>query len=172
MRLPHVQRFHHSANFLSGILPVADNVSPEVRSQMMSGIRNRNTQPELLLRTALHRRGYRYRLNVQGLPGKPDMVLPKWRAIIFANGCFWHRHDCHLFRWPGTRQAFWEEKLNANASRDAHNLEQLTKAGWRVGIVWECALRGKHSRKLEDIIDQCADWIESNRMGLEVRSNE
>lgn len=138
----------------------------------MSGIRGRNTRPEILLRKALHRRGYRYRLNVCGLPGKPDMVFAGRQAVLFANGCFWHRHDCHLFKWPGTRQAFWEQKLNANAARDARNLEQLAKTGWRVGIVWECALRGRHSQRFEDVIDQCSDWLESDRTGLEVRGNE
>lgn len=137
----------------------------------MAGIRGKNTNPEVILRKALHGRGFRYRLNVKGMPGKPDMVFPGRRAVLFAHGCFWHRHDCHLFKWPSSRKQFWQEKLNANAERDLRNIEALKGADWRVGIVWECAIRGKHRQPFEDVIDACADWLAGDANWLEVRGD-
>lgn len=120
---------------------MADVVAPAVRSRMMAGIRGRDTRPELLLRRALHARGLRYRLHDQRLPGRPDMVFPKWKAVVFVHGCFWHGHGCRLFKWPATRAEWWREKIEANIARDARDVAALEAAGWRVLTVWECGLR-------------------------------
>jgi len=141
---------------------LADVVSAEVRSRMMSGIRGKNTKPEILLRKLLHAKGFRFRLHAK-LPGKPDLVLPKWNAVIFIHGCFWHRHECAIFKWPKTRQDFWREKLSGNAERDTRNVAALLEAGWRVGVVWECSLRDDPIAASE----KTAKWIKSRRTILE-----
>jgi DNA mismatch endonuclease (patch repair protein) len=146
-----------------------DIVSPDVRSRMMSGIRGTNTKPELFLRHALHVAGFRFRLHVRNMPGTPDLVFPKYKAVLFANGCFWHGHDCHLFRLPSTRTEFWEAKINRNRQADARALSLLSDTGWRCGLVWECALKGKVRLPLVDVIEQCALWIRSNEPFLEIR---
>ncbi|VIO80134.1 very short patch repair endonuclease [Bradyrhizobium ivorense] len=143
---------------------MADVVSAETRSRMMSGIRGKNTKPELLLRKLLHARGFRYRLHTR-LPGKPDLVFPKHRAVIFVHGCFWHRHECQIFKWPSTRSEFWRTKINGNADRDQRNVAVLLKDGWRIGIVWECSLRGKDEVR---IADRCARWLSSGNKRLEI----
>lgn len=121
---------------------MADVVTPEVRSRMMSGIRGRNTRPEKLVRSALFAAGFRFRLHRRDLPGKPDLVLAKWRTVVFINGCFWHAHPaCRFFRAPKSRRSFWIEKLGANKSRDAICTASLVSQGWKVVTVWECALR-------------------------------
>jgi DNA mismatch endonuclease (patch repair protein) len=109
----------------------------------MQAIRGKNTGPEVLLRKLLFARGFRYRLHVSSLPGKPDIVLPKYRTVIFMHGCFWHGHDCHLFTLPQTRRDFWTTKISANQQRDQRVIFALQSAGWRVISVWECALRGR-----------------------------
>jgi len=114
----------------------------------MAAIRGKDTKPELMIRRGLHAKGFRYRLQGRGLPGRPDLVLPKYHAVIFVHGCFWHRHDCPMFRWPQTRREFWREKINGNARRDAEAIGFLLDVGWRVGIVWECALTGRGKRPL------------------------
>lgn len=126
----------------------------------MAGIGGKNTTPELLLRRELHALGFRYRLHNPALPGKPDLAFAKYRAVIQVNGCFWHRHDCHLFRWPGSRRSFWEKKLNDNAERDQRNLADLEKLGWRVLTVWECALKGRTRRQLPEVIHTAANWVQ------------
>lgn len=109
---------------------------------MMSGIRGKNTCPELKVRRYLHARGFRYRLNVKRLPGKPDIVLPKYRLVIFVHGCFWHRHPgCRLTSTPASNAKRWQAKFEANTQRDARNQRQLRNARWRVLILWECGLR-------------------------------
>ena len=109
---------------------------------MMSGIRARDTTPELLVRKFLHAEGLRYRLSVRALPGSPDLVLPRWKAVIFVHGCFWHRHPgCPLAYTPKSREDFWQEKFKKNIARDAAAISALREAGWRVIVVWECTLR-------------------------------
>jgi DNA mismatch endonuclease (patch repair protein) len=121
---------------------MADIVSKQVRSRMMSGIRGKDTQPEKLLRSYLFQRGFRYRLHQRKLPGAPDIVFPRHRAVIFVNGCFWHCHQgCSYFRLPATNRSFWKEKLKANVRRDALKSSELLAAGWRVLVFWECATR-------------------------------
>lgn len=138
-----------------------DIVDQATRSRMMSGIRNKNTRPELAIRKALHGRGYRYRLHVAALPGKPDIVLPKFRAAIFVHGCFWHGHKCHLFKIPGTRAEFWLKKFETNRLNDAKAVAELESLGWRIAVVWECAIRGKENQELTQLIDALAEWVQS-----------
>lgn len=148
---------------------MADIVPADVRSRMMAGIRGTNTKPELLLRKSLHAQGFRFRLHDPALPGKPDIVLPRYRAIILAHGCFWHGHDCHLFKWPSTRPEFWQTKIARNRDVDACTETALAEAGWRQAIVWECALKGRTRLPLEDVISACAEWLRSDRQRIEIR---
>jgi len=134
----------------------------------MSGIRGKNTRPELLIRKALHARGFRYRLHCD-LPGKPDICLPKHRAVIFVHGCFWHGHDCHLFKWPSTRPEFWKAKIGRNREVDCAADERLSTAGWRVATIWECALKGRSRLALDDVVQRCADWLISDHERLMIR---
>lgn len=148
---------------------MADIVSPEVRSRMMSGIRGRNTRPEILVRKALHAKGLRYRLHGRKLPGKPDLVLPRWNAVIFVHGCFWHGHDCHLFRWPASRPEFWREKIGANIARDRRDQQALRQESWRVGIVWECALKGRTRLPPEDVASELVAWLHAGEDTIEIQ---
>ncbi|MDE1174528.1 MAG: very short patch repair endonuclease [Parvibaculaceae bacterium] len=147
---------------------MADIVTPEVRSRMMSGIRGANTAPELILRKGLHRLGFRFRLHDRHLPGTPDLVFPRFHAVLFAHGCFWHGHDCHLFKWPSSRPEFWKEKINRTRELDIRSGIALAKAGWRQGVVWECALKGKTRLPLDEVIEACATWLRSDQACLEI----
>lgn len=120
---------------------MTDVVDAATRSRMMAGIKGKNTTPEMFLRRALHAQGFRYRLGGCGLPGKPDLVFPGRRVVIFVHGCFWHRHDCKYFKWPGTNTQFWRDKLDGNAERDFRVKGELKKLGWKVLTVWECEIR-------------------------------
>ncbi|MEL7738361.1 very short patch repair endonuclease [Citromicrobium bathyomarinum] len=148
---------------------MADIVSPEVRSRMMAGIRSKDTKPEMVLRRGLHRLGFRYRLHDRKLPGKPDLVFPKYNAAIFVNGCFWHGHDCPLFKWPKTREAFWRAKIEANRQRDDAALAELTRSDWRVLTVWECAFKGPARIGALAAISSTDRWLRSDRKVAEVR---
>lgn len=117
---------------------MADIVDKATRSRMMSGIKGKDTKPEMIVRRALHKAGFRYRLHVKDLPGKPDIVLPKYRTVIFVHGCFWHMHNCKYFKWPKTRAGFWKEKIEGNVKRDHVNFEKLLGQEWDVVIIWEC----------------------------------
>lgn len=152
---------------------MVDIVSPKKRSQMMSGIRGKDTKPEMLIRKNLHLLGFRYNLHNNRLPGKPDIVFPKYRAIVFVNGCFWHQHDCHLFKWPSTRKAFWQEKITRTRQRDEENLISLEASNWRVMIVWECALKGRTKLPLDCITSDIANWLcsEEGRSEIMGKSN-
>lgn len=134
----------------------------------MSGIRSANTKPEKLIRSLLHRRGFRFRINRRDLPGKPDLVFPVRHAVIFVHGCFWHGHDCALFKMPGTRTDFWTAKIGGNRNNDAKVTQKLLDLGWRVAMVWECALRGKH-RDVNGTIDALSDWLVSGSRTLQLR---
>jgi DNA mismatch endonuclease (patch repair protein) len=107
----------------------------------MRAIKAKDTTPELLVRKNLFKRGFRYRLHKQGLPGKPDIVLPKYKLVIFVNGCFWHGHDCSLFKLPKTNTAFWKEKINKTKERDHNSYYLLRKHGWKVFVIWECVTK-------------------------------
>lgn len=126
---------------------------------MMAGIKPANTKPELLVRHGLHALGYRYRLHRRDLPGRPDIVFPQRRAVIFVNGCFWHGHDCHLFRWPASRVEFWRDKISGNVRRDRATRMKLAESGWRVAEVWECQLKGRERRPLDDVLGDCAAFL-------------
>lgn len=123
------------------ILFMADNHSKEVRSRNMSRIRSTDNKPEEIVRKFLFAQGFRYRKNDKKLPGKPDIVLPKYRTVIFVNGCFWHKHDCPRFVWPSSNQDYWRPKILGNVERDKKNADQLRSQGWNVIVVWECELK-------------------------------
>lgn len=135
----------------------------------MAAIKAKNTKPELQIRRALHAQGYRYRLHVKSLPGKPDLVLPKFRAAVFINGCFWHKHPCHLFKLPTTRREFWEEKLARNVANDDNAKSALLNQGWRVATVWECALKGRTRRNFDGAMHELVDWIESQTEVIDIQ---
>jgi len=118
-----------------------DSLTPERRSANMSKIRSVNTRPEMVVRSLLHRRGYRFRLHRNDLPGKPDIVLPKHKAIILIHGCFWHGHNCKIASSPKSNKEYWTPKILSNRTRDARNLEKLREQGWHVLILWECEIR-------------------------------
>ena len=135
--------------------------------RLMSKINEKDTAIELKVRTNLHKRGYCFRKNVVGLPGRPDVVLPKYRATIFVHGCFWHGHpNCRKSRLPTTNYVFWEEKRRANLERDARKIAELVGSGWRVAVVWQCALES--SIKMGETIDKLQAWIQSDRIRCEI----
>lgn len=136
------------------------------RSRMMAGIRGRNTRPEMRLRGALHALGLRYRLHARKLPGRPDLVFPRFRAVVFVHGCFWHRHaGCRLTTTPATNAVFWQTKFDGNVERDARNVAALKAAGWRVAVVWECCLRGK---SVAYVAATVRDWLHSDQDTVEL----
>lgn len=128
---------------------MTDVVDKKTRSRMMSGIRGKDTKPELIVRRYLHRHGFRYRLHDRKLPGHPDIVLPKYQTVVFVHGCFWHQHDCARFVWPKTRRQFWAEKISGNVQRDQVNAQLLRDMGWQVLVVWECDLSDKRLAALQ-----------------------
>ena len=140
---------------------MTDVHTPELRRKNMQAIKAQNTKPELWLRKRLHAAGFRYRLNAIELPGKPDLVLPKYKAVIFVHGCFWHAHECHLFKLPSTRTDFWKTKLYGNKERDQRQVEQLENMGWRVLTVWECAIKGKTRIPENELINSIYSWLQS-----------
>ena len=133
----------------------------------MAAIGSKNTKPELKLRHALHKLGFRYRLHTQVSAGKPDLVLNKYNAAVFVHGCFWHKHTCDKFRWPRTREEFWKNKLIKNRERDERVMRSLQKDGWRVAVVWECALSGKNDP--EDLAaEKLGDWLRGDKPLIEI----
>lgn len=146
---------------------MTDIVNKETRSRMMAGIRGKDTKPEMALRRALHARGLRYRLHVKGIPGRPDLLFPKFKAAVFVHGCFWHRHDgCRYTTTPATRTEFWQSKFADNVARDASVCEALTGAGWRVATVWECALRKPD--QVDAAAELLAKWLVSDGQNCEI----
>jgi DNA mismatch endonuclease (patch repair protein) len=134
----------------------------------MSGIRSRHTKPERIIRSGLHRLGFRYGLHNRKLRGTPDLVLPKYHAVIFVHGCFWHGHSCSLFKLPGTRTGFWKSKFSRNQTNDRAAREALLNDGWRVLTVWECATRGKSEREIRTLVASIARWLRSSRKSREI----
>ncbi len=146
---------------------VVDIVNQETRSRMMAGIRGKDTKPEMILRKALHARGLRYRLHARHVPGRPDLVLAKYRAAIFAHGCFWHHHEgCRYATMPATRPDFWKEKFAANIRRDRDVRRILVSRGWRVATVWECALRNPDLVTVT--IESVVSWLNSEQVLLDL----
>jgi DNA mismatch endonuclease, patch repair protein len=139
---------------------MVDIVDKTIRSKMMSRIRGKNTDPEMIVRRGLSRKGVRYRLHDRDLPGKPDLKMKGRRAVIFVHGCYWHQHGgCHWGTHPSSRVEFWGPKLAGNVCRDARNRDLLIREGWRVGVVWECSLRPTWREKT---IDDVFDWLNSD----------
>lgn len=137
------------------------------RSELMSRIRSRDTRPERLVRSTLHRLGYRFRLHRADLPGKPDIVLPRYSAVIFVHGCFWHRHaGCSYAVLPSSNRVFWSKKLNGNRRRDRLSVQKLRGDGWRVAVLWECATRNaeRHAHALKRL----AEWVRSSKHLIEL----
>lgn len=135
----------------------------------MAAIKGRHTKPELLIRRALHAAGLRYRIHAKHLPGTPDLVFPRHKAVIFVNGCFWHQHDCHLFKWPATRPEFWREKISRNVANDERAVGALLETGWRVATVWECALKGRTSPDFSETMQRLIAWIKSDEQRITIR---
>lgn len=138
---------------------MTDIVDKKTRSRMMSRILGRDTKPEMVVRSGLHQLGFRFRLHVKGLPGRPDLVLPRWKTAVFVNGCFWHCHGCELFRWPKTNHEFWKTKLTANRDRDRKAIHRLVGDDWYVAIIWECAIRHRKSIQIERMFSSLSNWI-------------
>lgn len=132
------------------------------RSQVMARIRGKDTEPEVRLRHALFALGLRYRLHVPGLPGCPDIVFPRYRAVVFVNGCFWHGHRCRLFKWPKNNAAFWREKIAGNISRDQRVRRQLSADGWRTFTVWECSIRRGRAHLVPAVASRIAERVRAN----------
>ena len=151
---------------------MADVVTPAVRSRMMSGIRSKNTRHEVNIRKALHAAGFRYRLHRRDLPGTPDITLPRYRAVVFVHGCFWHGHDCHLFKWPSTRPEFWATKIGGNRQHDQAARVALLQSGWRICTIWECSLRGRLRLQLDYVICTIIEWLRGSEKLLIVRGGE
>jgi DNA mismatch endonuclease (patch repair protein) len=136
----------------------------------MAAIRSRDSKAEMAIRRGLHARGRRFRLHGKDLPGKPDLVFPAKRAVIFVHGCFFHGHACPLFRWPATRAAFWRAKISRNICRDERVRTELLDRGWRVGEIWECALKGTGRWPIERVLDRCIEFLDGSETGTSVSS--
>ena len=143
---------------------MADNHTKEIRSHNMSRIRSKNTKPEEMVRKYLFSQGFRYRKNDTRLPGKPDIVLPKYKTVIFVNGCFWHKHEnCKYFVWPKTNEDFWRTKISANVSRDQENIKLLSELGWNVIVIWECELKKQRfDCTMEKLLYSFQNWNKLN----------
>ena len=148
---------------------MADVFTKKKRSEVMSRIRGKNTRPEIFVRSALHQQGFRFRLHVPSLPGKPDLVFPKYSALIFVHGCFWQGHDCHLFKWPSSREEFWRTKTLKNRDNVQKVLKVLKKTGWRILLVWDCCIKGKERLTSEEVIRGMSTWLESPSKFKEIK---
>lgn len=137
----------------------------------MAAIRSRGSKVEMTVRRGLHRAGLRFRLHRRDLPGTPDLVFQKHKAVVFVHGCFFHGHDCHYFKWPGTNAEFWRQKIGRNVKNDEAALAKLRANGWRTAVVWECALTGRHRLDGQEVIGSLATWIRSDRISLDVRGS-
>jgi DNA mismatch endonuclease (patch repair protein) len=142
-----------------------DVLTLEQRRHNMSRIRGKDTKPEMLLRRGLHACGLRFRLHVRSLPGSPDLVFPRHRAVILVHGCFWHGHNCPLFKLPATRPEFWAAKIAGNRTRDQRTAAALRAAGWRVLTVWECCLKGPGRRELGEVLADCEAFVRGDTGG-------
>ena len=148
-----------------------DTISPELRSRNMAAIKCSNTKPEILVRKLLHALGFRFRLHRRDLPGRPDIVLPRYNSVVFVNGCFWHQHKgCKLAHKPASRQEYWVAKLERNVKRDQSSFSKLTQLGWQVIVVWECDLRNPDAvgRRLQTLLEQGLDHLVIHKSGRQV----
>ena len=145
---------------------MVDVVDKRTRSRMMAGIRAKNTKPEVALRSALHRLGFRFRIHDRALPGRPDIVLPRYRAAVQVHGCFWHRHDeCHFATTPSSNREFWQTKFESNVQRDRAAELRLQESGWRTGVIWECAIK---ERGAAQVARELAAWLTSRSDKVEI----
>lgn len=158
-----------SCFFLTIFLIMADVHEPETRSYNMSRIQAKDTKPEMMVRKAIHKLGYRYTLHKKSLPGKPDLYFRKYNAVIEVNGCFWHGHDCHFYTEPKSNKDYWVNKIQKNKERDKKNIDSLISNGLRVLVIWECALIGKEAIPLSAIIKKTTKWLQSKKEFLEIR---
>ncbi|HEY4201626.1 MAG TPA: very short patch repair endonuclease [Devosiaceae bacterium] len=150
-----------------------DVLTPTQRRFNMSRIRSTDTKPELLLRKALFARGFRYRLNVKSLPGKPDLVFRQFAAIIMVHGCFWHGHgDCVRYRPPLSQLDYWDSKIARNQQRDLQTVAELSELGWRVMTIWECALVGKFRLSMDAVVTNCEVFLRSEELSATLRSEQ
>lgn len=141
-----------------------DTVDKATRSRIMSQVGQKDTGAETVLRSALHKAGFRYRLHDRMLPGSPDLVFPRFGAVIFVHGCYWHSHGCYKSTVPKSHRRFWTEKFTANRQRDARNIRLLLERGWRVMIVWECALLGKTAMPAQELTGRVDVWLHSPKV--------
>jgi DNA mismatch endonuclease, patch repair protein len=153
---------------------LVDIVTQAKRSEMMAGIKGKNTKPEIIVRQVLHLLGFRFRLHRKNLPGKPDLVLPKWHAVIFVHGCFWHGHtNCPLFRLPKSRTEFWKEKISKNKVRDDVIRKQYQASEWRYFEIWECALKGASKLDQSEFAREFVSAIQNTDViNYEIRGHE
>lgn len=152
---------------------MADIVSPAKRSKMMAGIASKNTRPKIRIRKLLHQMGYRFRLHRKDLPGRPDIVLPRYRTVVFVNGCFWHGHsNCPLFRLPKSRKEFWQDKLLNNRTRDLKKSSELQSMDWRVVTVWECATKGRMALTKPALLIELRNAISESGLESTIRGEE
>ncbi|MCL1999904.1 MAG: very short patch repair endonuclease [Planctomycetes bacterium] len=147
---------------------MADTMDRVTRSRVMGAICSSNTTPEIMVRRLLYKAGFRFRLHAKNLPGSPDIVLPKYGAVVFVHGCFWHGHDCPSFRLPKTRKMFWQNKIEKNQARDGLAATTLRRDGWRVAVVWECALRGRGRIRPERMEKRLSAWVRGAKKRLEI----
>ncbi|MCA8203106.1 very short patch repair endonuclease [Burkholderia sp. AU33545] len=148
---------------------MTDILAPEQRSLRMAAVRTVSTGPELIVRRLLHGAGFRYRLNARKLPGSPDIVLPKWNIAVFVHGCFWHGHDCSLFKLPATRTDWWRAKILSNMARDRRAIDGLVRDGWRVMVVWQCTLKGKGRLPPERLCALLSEGVRGGATVVEIR---
>lgn len=142
---------------------LVDIVDKKTRTRMMASVKNKNTSPELHIRKALFARGIRYRLHDRKLPGAPDIVFPKYKAVIFIHGCFWHNHNCKYGRLPATNRSFWELKLRGNAERDQQIVAKLNALGWRTRVIWLCSLKNKQTFVSDKDVEEIINWLTEPR---------
>lgn len=142
---------------------MVDRLAPERRSRLMANVRSKDTGPERIVRSLLHRAGFRYRLHARDLPGKPDIVFRRQKKVIFVHGCFWHGHGCRYGQLPKSREDFWSAKIRRNCERDRSAISSLQMAGWHVHVVWQCELRNL-SAVVEDLASFCAQGEKSDRL--------
>lgn len=143
-----------------------DKFDKQIRSRMMSGIKCKNTKPEIKIRKALYGKGFRYRLHDKKLPGKPDIILRKFNTVIFVHGCFWHGHNCQYFKWPKSNINFWQEKISKNKENDLQVIKKLDNLGFRICIIWECITRDKEL--FPEAMDLLRKWLVGKDKYLEI----
>ena len=150
---------------------MADTVDKATRSRMMSSVLSKNTKLELEVRRRLFAMGFRYRVHAKSLPGTPDMVFPRYRAVLFVHGCFWHHHGCHLSTLPTTRRLWWKKKLERNMKHDSEVVSELRNLGWRILLIWECGFRKPRTDRaeaLDRIVERAGNFLKSDRTRLEI----